>query len=60
MNPLETSLKELTEIRACVRLRPGGSRADKGLIQDYLGHRNVQHTVMDTAANPPRFQRLWG
>src|SRR5882762_9602654 len=29
------------------------------LIQDYPGHRNIQHTVMYTATNPARFERLW-
>ena len=33
--------------------------ADTRLIQDYLGHRNIQHTVMDTATNPARCERLW-
>jgi site-specific recombinase XerD len=33
--------------------------ADTRLIQDYLGHGNIQHTVMYTAANPARFERLW-
>ena len=33
--------------------------ADTRLIQDYLGHRNIQHTVGYTAANPARFERLW-
>ena len=33
--------------------------ADTRLIQDYLGHRNIQHTVMYTATNPARFERLW-
>jgi len=33
--------------------------ADTRLIQDYLGHRNIQHTVMYKAANPARFERLW-
>jgi type 1 fimbriae regulatory protein FimB len=33
--------------------------ADTRLIQDYLGHRNIQHTVKYTAANPARFQRRW-
>ena len=33
--------------------------ADTRLIQDYLGHRNIQHTVRYTAANPVRFERLW-
>ena len=33
--------------------------ADTRLIQDYLGHRNIQHTVKYTAANPAQFERLW-
>ena len=41
----------------------GFALADQGvdtrLIQDYLGHRNIQHTVRYTAANPARFEKLW-
>ncbi len=33
--------------------------ADTRLIQDYLGHRNIQHTVRYTATHPARFERLW-
>ena len=33
--------------------------ADTRLIQDYLGHRNIQHTVRYTATIPARFERLW-
>lgn len=33
--------------------------ADTRLIQDYLGHRNIQHTVRYTATNSARFERLW-
>ena len=33
--------------------------ADTRLIQDYLGHRNIQHTVQYTATNAARFERLW-
>jgi type 1 fimbriae regulatory protein FimB len=33
--------------------------ADTRLIQDYLGHRNIQHTVKYTATNPVRFEKLW-
>jgi type 1 fimbriae regulatory protein FimB len=33
--------------------------ADTRLMQDYLGHRNIQHTVRYTATNPARFERLW-
>jgi len=33
--------------------------ADTRLIQDYLGHRNIQNTVGYTTINPARFQKLW-
>ncbi|MDK1705095.1 tyrosine-type DNA invertase [Serratia rubidaea] len=33
--------------------------ADTRVIQDYLGHRNIQHTVLYTAANAGRFKALW-
>jgi type 1 fimbriae regulatory protein FimB len=33
--------------------------ADTRLIQDYLGHRDIRHTVIYTATNPGRFERLW-
>lgn len=37
--------------------------ANKGhglrVIQDYLGHRNVQHTVLYTRLAPERFKSLW-
>jgi site-specific recombinase XerD len=32
--------------------------ADTRLMQDYLGHWNIQHTVMYTVTNPARFERL--
>lgn len=32
---------------------------DTRLIQDYLGHRNIQHTVLYTASNAGRFQGVW-
>ena len=35
------------------------SGADTRLIQDYLGHRNIRHTVIYTASNPKRFVGLW-
>jgi type 1 fimbriae regulatory protein FimB len=31
---------------------------DVRLIQDYLGHRNIQHTVRYTATNPAGFEKL--
>ena len=33
--------------------------ADTRLIQDYLGHRNIRHTVRYTASNAARFAGLW-
>ncbi|MCK2177813.1 tyrosine-type DNA invertase [Enterobacter asburiae] len=42
----------------------GYALADRGintrLIQDYLGHRNIRHTVHYTASNAGRFVNIWG
>ena len=32
---------------------------DTRLIQDYLGHRNIRHTVWYTASNAGRFYGIW-
>ncbi|EBN7970368.1 tyrosine-type recombinase/integrase [Salmonella enterica] len=32
---------------------------DTRLIQDYLGHRNINHTVRYTASNVSRFRKVW-
>ena len=41
----------------------GYALANKGvdtrLIQDYLGHRNIQHTVRYTQTAATRFERIW-
>lgn len=41
----------------------GYALADRGidtrLIQDYLGHRNIRHTVRYTASNAERFKGVW-
>ena len=41
----------------------GFALADRGidtrLIQDYLGHRNIRHTVRYTASNAERFEGVW-
>ncbi|MGG4607732.1 hypothetical protein [Providencia sp. Me31A] len=29
------------------------------MIQDYLGHTNIRHTVRYTASNPARFKGIW-
>lgn len=43
--------------------RQGGAlsrqRVDTRLIQDYLGHRNIRHTVRYTASNAERFRNVW-
>ncbi|EBF0843306.1 hypothetical protein ZP13_25220 [Salmonella enterica subsp. enterica] len=33
--------------------------ADTRLIQDYLGHRNIRHTVRYTASSAARFEGIW-
>ena len=44
-------------------LRRGFALADQGmdtrLIQDYLGHKNIRHTVHYTAGNAARFSAVW-
>ena len=35
------------------------SGQDTRAIQDYLGHRNIQHTVRYTQLNPLRFESFW-
>lgn len=32
---------------------------DTRLIQDYLGHRNIHHTILYTASNSSRFSKVW-
>jgi type 1 fimbriae regulatory protein FimB/type 1 fimbriae regulatory protein FimE len=32
---------------------------DTRSIQDYLGHRNIQHTVRYTELSPERFRSFW-
>ncbi len=32
---------------------------DTRLIRDYLGHRNIRHTVWYTASNAGRFYGIW-
>jgi len=32
---------------------------DTRAIQDYLGHKNIQHTVRYTAMAPHRFESFW-
>ncbi|QIP58245.1 tyrosine-type DNA invertase [Hafnia alvei] len=63
-----TQISRGTEISVCahphmLRHACGYALADKGidtrLIQDYLGHKNIQHTVRYTASNAGRFEGIW-
>jgi type 1 fimbriae regulatory protein FimB len=46
-------------LRHACRFALADQGADTRLIQHYLGRRNIQHTVMYTATNPAKFERLW-
>jgi site-specific recombinase XerD len=35
------------------------TNAGQSPIQDYLGHRNIQHTVRYTTMAPQRFESFW-
>ena len=56
-------LAELAVHPHMLRHACGYSLANKGtdtrLIQDYLGHKNIQHTVRYTKLAPNRFANLW-
>ena len=60
---LTTADLEITAHPHMLRHACGFALADEGadtrLIQDYLGHRNIQHTVRYTATNPARLEKLW-
>jgi integrase len=47
----------------CLRHACGFALTDHGantsLIEDYLGHCKIQHTVRYIATNPARFEKLW-
>ena len=62
------NLGEVAGISVCshphmLRHACGFALADRGvdtrLIQDYLGHRNIRHTVRYTASNAARFKGVW-
>ncbi len=59
----ETADLEISAHPHMLRHACGFALADQGadtrLIQDYLGHRNIQHTVRYTATNSARFEKLW-
>jgi len=47
------------QVRHACGLALADQGADTRLIQDYVGHRDIRHTVIYGATNPARFERLW-
>jgi len=39
--------------------RSANKGIDSRTIQDYVGHRSIQHTVKYTPLTPQRFRGLW-
>jgi integrase len=46
-------------LRHACGYRLAGDGHDTRSIQDYLGHRNIQHTVRYTELSPERFKSFW-
>ena len=46
-------------LRHATGYRLAGDGHDTRAIQDYLGHRNIQHTVRYTELSPTRFKGFW-
>jgi site-specific recombinase XerD len=46
-------------LKAFLRVRSGEPRRRYALLQGYLGHRNIQHTVRYTELSPTRFANLY-
>ena len=46
-------------LRHSVGYKLAGDGHDTRAIQDYLGHRNIQHTVRYTELSPARFKDFW-
>jgi type 1 fimbriae regulatory protein FimB/type 1 fimbriae regulatory protein FimE len=50
-------------MRTCFATQPGyklaGDGHDTRSIQDYLRHKNIQHTVRYTELSPTRFKDFW-
>jgi site-specific recombinase XerD len=47
------------QLRHACRYSLASQGHDTRAIQDYLGHKNIQHTVRYTALAPHRFERFW-
>lgn len=46
-------------LRHATGYRLAGDGHDTRAIQDYLGHKNIQHTVRYTELSPTRFEEFW-
>ena len=46
-------------LRHATGYRLAGDGHDTRAIQDYLGHKNIQHTVRYTELSPTRFKNFW-
>jgi site-specific recombinase XerD len=46
-------------LRHAAGFKLAGDGHDTRSIQDYLGHRNIQHTVRYTELSPTRFKDFW-
>jgi type 1 fimbriae regulatory protein FimB/type 1 fimbriae regulatory protein FimE len=46
-------------LRHATGYKLAGDGHDTRAIQDYLGHRNIQHTVRYTELSPTRFKEFW-
>jgi type 1 fimbriae regulatory protein FimB/type 1 fimbriae regulatory protein FimE len=46
-------------LRHSTGFKLAGDGQDTRSIQDYLGHKNIQHTVRYTELSPTRFKDFW-
>ena len=46
-------------LRHAAGYKLAGDGHDTRSIQDYLGHKNIQHTVRYTELSPTRFKDFW-
>jgi site-specific recombinase XerD len=46
-------------LRHAAGFKLAGDGHDTRSIQDYLGHKNIQHTVRYTELSPTRFKDFW-
>jgi type 1 fimbriae regulatory protein FimB/type 1 fimbriae regulatory protein FimE len=46
-------------LRHAAGYKLAGDSHDTRSIQDYLGHKNIQHTVRYTELSPTRFKDFW-